>query len=32
MFWDYTGDPSGALLNTINTAFYGNGADAGSGR
>jgi chitinase len=32
MFWDYTGDPSGALLNTINTAFYGNGVDAGSGR
>jgi chitinase len=32
MFWDYTGDPSGALLNTINTAFYGNGADAGSRR
>lgn len=30
MFWDYTGDPSGALLNTINTAFYGGGADAGS--
>lgn len=30
MFWDYTGDPSGALLNTINTAFYGNGVDAGS--
>jgi len=21
MFWDYAGDPSGALLNTINTAF-----------
>ena len=32
MFWDYTGDPSGALLNSINTAFYGNGADAGSRR
>jgi chitinase len=32
MFWDYTGDPTGALLNTINTAFYGNGADAGSRR
>jgi chitinase len=32
MFWDYTGDPSGALLNTINSAFYGNGADAGSRR
>ena len=32
MFWEYTGDPTGALLNTINTAFYGNGANAGSGR
>jgi chitinase len=32
MFWDYTGDPSGALLNTINTAFYGDGSDAGSSR
>jgi chitinase len=32
MFWDYTGDPTGALLNTINSAFYGNGADAGSSR
>ena len=32
MFWDYTGDPSGVLLNSINTAFYGNGADAGSRR
>ncbi len=26
MFWEYTGDPTGALLSTINTAFYGNGA------
>ncbi len=32
MFWEYTGDPTGALLSTINTAFYGNGADAGSSR
>jgi chitinase len=32
MFWDYTGDPTGALLNTINSAFYGNGAYAGSSR
>jgi chitinase len=32
MFWDYTGDPTGALLNTINADFYGNGANAGSGR
>jgi chitinase len=32
MFWDYTADPTGALLNTINSAFYGNGADAGSSR
>ena len=32
MFWDYTGDPSGALLNTINSAFYGNGANGGSRR
>jgi chitinase len=32
MFWDYTGDPTGALLNTINTAFYGNGTNAGGGR
>ena len=32
MFWEYTGDPTGALLNTINTAFYGKGADAGSGQ
>jgi chitinase len=32
MFWDYMGDPTGALLNTINTAFYGNAANAGSGR
>jgi chitinase len=32
MFWDYTGDPSGALLNTINAAFYGSGAAAGSSR
>jgi chitinase len=32
MFWEYMGDPTGALLNTINTAFYGNGADAGSSR
>jgi chitinase len=32
MFWDYTGDPTGALLNTINSAFYGTGADAGSSR
>jgi chitinase len=31
MFWEYTGDPTGALLNTINIAF-GNGADAESGR
>jgi chitinase len=32
MFWEYTGDPTGALLTTINTAFYGNGAGAGGGR
>jgi chitinase len=32
MFWEYTGDPTGALLNTINTNFYGSGADAGSSR
>ena len=32
MFWEYTGDPTGALLNTINTAFYGKGADAGGGQ
>ena len=32
MFWEYMGDPTGALLNTINTAFYGNGANAGSSR
>ena len=32
MFWDYMGDPTGALLNTINAAFYGNAANAGSGR
>ncbi|HEY3987853.1 MAG TPA: glycoside hydrolase family 18 protein [Acidobacteriaceae bacterium] len=32
MFWEYTGDPSGALLNAIHTAFYGSGSDAGSGR
>jgi chitinase len=32
MFWEYTGDPTGALLSTINTAFYGNGAGAGGGR
>lgn len=29
MFWDYTGDPTGTLLNTINTAFYGSGQQAG---
>jgi chitinase len=32
MFWDYTGDPTGALLNTIHTAFYGSGTNAGGGR
>lgn len=32
MFWDYTGDPTGALLNTIHTAFYGSGPNAGGGR
>jgi chitinase len=32
MFWEYTGDPTGALLNTINSNFYGSGADAGSSR
>jgi chitinase len=32
MFWEYTGDPTGALLGVIHTAFYGNGADAGSNR
>jgi chitinase len=32
MFWEYMGDPTGALLNTIHSAFYGNGADAGSSR
>ena len=32
MFWDYTGDPTGALLNTIHTAFYGSGKNAGGGR
>jgi chitinase len=32
MFWEYMGDPTGALLSTINGAFYGNGAAAGSSR
>jgi chitinase len=32
MFWEYNGDPTGALLNTINTAFYGDRANAGSSR
>jgi chitinase len=32
MFWDYTGDPTGTLLNTINTAFYGSRANAAGGR
>jgi chitinase len=32
MFWDYTGDPTGALLNTIHTAFYGSGSNAAGGR
>jgi chitinase len=32
MFWEYMGDPTGALLNTINAAFYGNGAATGSSR
>lgn len=32
MFWEYTGDPTGALLNAINTAFYGNGSQSGGGR
>jgi chitinase len=32
MFWDYTGDPTGALLNTIHTAFYGSGSTAAGGR
>jgi chitinase len=32
MFWEYMGDPTGALLNTINTAFYGSGSQAGGGR
>ena len=32
MFWEYMGDPTGALLDTINGAFYGNGAAAGSSR
>ncbi|HEX6494742.1 MAG TPA: glycoside hydrolase family 18 protein [Acidobacteriaceae bacterium] len=32
MFWEYTADPTGALLSTINTAFYGNGAEQGSSR
>jgi chitinase len=32
MFWDYTGDPTGALLNTIHTAFYGGGSNAAGGR
>jgi chitinase len=32
MFWDYTGDPTGALLNTIHTAFYGSGSNATGGR
>ena len=32
MFWEYMGDPTGALLSAINGAFYGNGAAAGSSR
>jgi chitinase len=32
MFWEYMGDPTGALLNSINTAFYGSGSQAGGGR
>jgi chitinase len=32
MFWEYMGDPTGALLNTINGAFFGNSADARSSR
>jgi chitinase len=32
MFWEYSGDPTGALLNTINTAFYGSSSQAGGGR
>jgi chitinase len=32
MFWEYTGDPTGALLNAINAAFYGDGSHAGGGR
>jgi chitinase len=32
MFWEYMGDPTGALLSTINGVFYGNGAAAGSSR
>jgi chitinase len=32
MFWEYTGDPTGALLNTINTAFYGSGSNAAGDR
>jgi chitinase len=32
MFWEYMGDPTGALLNTINNAFYGSSSQAGGGR
>lgn len=32
MFWEYSGDPTGALLNTINTAFYGSSSQTGGSR
>jgi chitinase len=32
MFWEYMGDPTGALLDTINASFYGNNVVAGSSR
>jgi chitinase len=32
MFWEYTADASGALLNTIDNAFHGSGSHAGSGQ
>ncbi len=33
MFWEYNGDASGALLNAIDQAFYGNSsAGTGGGR
>jgi chitinase len=32
MFWEYDGDASGALLNTIDHAFYGNSAESVEGK